>query len=120
MGAELEIVPEIIAVHTGLIAVPVFIIIVLTVVLKISRPFAGEAIAFCSVVVKRGISNPFVVLLTSSIALPSGLLPVALIPTFCAKALMETARKRITVKRKLVFIFLNIEFLYGTNDGIQL
>ena len=53
------------------------------VVLNIVSPVAGKTMASLSVVVILGIKNPLVVLLTSSIALVSGRLPVELIETFC-------------------------------------
>ena len=81
---EVSIEPEASAVHNGLRGVPVLIITLLSVVLKIASPVAGNMTAFCWVVVIRGSKNPLVVLLTSSIALVSGKLPVALIETFCA------------------------------------
>ena len=53
----------------------------LVVMLKISRPKAGEAIASRCDVVMQGSNSPFEVELTSSIALPFGAEPSELIPT---------------------------------------
>jgi len=52
-----------------------------------------------------GGNNPFVVELTSSIALLSGREPVALIPTFCAKE-NETVINNEKEMRIMFFIFL--------------
>ncbi|RZM15360.1 MAG: hypothetical protein EOO88_43530, partial [Pedobacter sp.] len=62
--------------------VPVFTFIAFSVVLKITNPFAGRMMAFCCVVVILGTRNPLLVLLTSSMALVSGLLPVSLMAMF--------------------------------------
>ena len=59
--------------------------------------------AFLSVVVILGIRNPFVVLLTSSIALPSGALPVEFMPTFWENNFVNIANNSNSV-RALVFI----------------
>jgi hypothetical protein len=64
----------------------------LLVVLKISKPLAGDAIAFCWLVVMRGISRPLVELLISNIALTSGKLPFPLIETFWAETIDGKAR----------------------------
>jgi hypothetical protein len=68
----------------GEAGVPTLTINKLVVVLNINKPVAGEAMAFCWVVVIRGVRKPLEVLLTSSIALTSGRLPVAFTDTFCA------------------------------------
>jgi hypothetical protein len=68
--------------QTGLAGVPVLTWQVTTVVLKIVSPVAGSVMASLCTVVILGIRNPFEVLLTSSIALVSGILPVELIETF--------------------------------------
>jgi hypothetical protein len=75
--------PPVSAVHTGEAAVPVFTLNPLSVVLKISNPLAGNGMAFCWVVVILGARNPLLVLLTSSMALVSGKLPVPLMAIFC-------------------------------------
>ena len=72
-------------------------------VLNIVSPVAGDVMAFLSVVVILGIKNPLVVLLTSSIALASGALPVEFIPTFWENNLVNTANDKKSV-RALVFI----------------
>jgi hypothetical protein len=73
------------------------------VVLNMVRPVAGDVIAFLSVVVILGIKNPLVVLLTSSIALASGALPVEFIPTFWENNFVNTANDSNSV-RAVVFI----------------
>jgi len=73
------------------------------VVLNIVSPVAGDAIAFLSEVVILGIKNPLVVLLTSSIALASGVAPVEFIPTFWENNFVSTANDKNSV-RALVFI----------------
>ena len=70
-------------VHTGEAEVPVFTMNTLVVVLNINKPVAGKIMAFCWAVVILGARNPLLELLTSSMALVSGMLPVALIDTFC-------------------------------------
>ena len=67
-------------------AVPVFTLNILSVVLKINKPFAGSEIAFCCVVVILGARKPLPVLVISSIALASGKEPSVLIAIFWALA----------------------------------
>ena len=65
-------------------------------------PVAGWLIKFLCERVIRGGRNPFVVELTSSIALLSGREPVALMATFCAKE--EKKLSVIKNNRKIFFI----------------
>ena len=89
--------------HTGLAGVPVFTWKLFKVVLKTAKPVAGNIIAFSCAVVMRGSKKPLVVLLTSSIALVSGMLPVEFIATFCENSFVNTANDNKSV-RALVFI----------------
>ena len=113
---EVSIAPEARPDHTGLSAVPVLIIILLSVVLNMVNPFAGNMMEFCWDVVILGNKKPLVVLLTSSIALVSARLPSALIETFCANKFGEIARnnkdtskaaKRFFINKFLCWIFVN-------------
>jgi hypothetical protein len=77
---------------------------------------AGSVMASLSTVVILGIRNPFVVLLTSSIALVSGILPVELIDTFWENNSGSTAKfnniKRIWVR----FFIYYLELITGFQD----
>ncbi len=95
----------------GLNGVPIFTAMEFIEVLKITRPVAGRMIAFCWAVVMRGIKNPVVVLLTSSMALVSALLPVELIETFWPNNLGDTAaHKSINSAGRKFFIGMLIKF----------
>ncbi len=89
--------------QNGLRGVPVFNIIVFNEVLKMTNPVAGKIIAFCWEVVIRGIKNPVVVLLTSSIALVSALLPVEFIDTFWANNVEDVAEIKMISKEAVRF-----------------
>ena len=68
-----------------------------------SRPSTGDEmglVAFTNATL--GISNPLLVLLTSSIAEPSGEAPVEFIPTFCALREMNDAVIKYKSKKYLV------------------
>src|SRR5664279_5509028 len=93
---EVSIAPAARPDHIGLMAVPVLIIMLLSVVLKMVNPFAGNMIEFCCDVVILGSKNPLVVLLTSSIALVSAKLPSALTETFCANKFGEITKDKNT------------------------
>jgi hypothetical protein len=67
----------------------------LVVVLKITRPATGLAMAFLSVVVILGGKKPLVVLLTSNCADAAGV--VVPMPTFCAIPPMVQAKKTMMV-----------------------
>ena len=70
----------------GLVVVPVFTWKALIVVLKMINPVAGKGIALTCAAVILGNRKPLLVLLTSSMALVSGRLPVAFSAIFCEKS----------------------------------
>ena len=69
-----------------------------------SRPVAGELIAFLSVLLILGISIPFTVLLTSNIALVLAVPPLVLIATDCEKELFAQMEQMIAVIKKEYFM----------------
>ena len=78
---------------------------------------AGDAIAFLSAVSIRGISNPAVEDTISNIAEGTGVAPVVLIPTFCAKPNEETNRNISTVFRVINAVFF--VFAIGIVSGYK-
>ena len=70
------------------------------------RPLAGKAIRFLCAMVILGGKNPFVVELTSSIALLFGREPSALIPTFGAKENVTVMKLRRESKNVFFMIFI--------------
>ena len=78
-----------------------------------SNPVAGVAIAFLSVLLILGISNPFPVLVTSSMALALAALPVVLIATDWEKDCCVQIAQRTVVNKITYFMVKRFHQIYN-------
>jgi hypothetical protein len=83
----------------------------LSVVLKISNPVAGSAMALRSAVVSRGGSNPLFVLCTSNSADGWGVVPPMTVWAGSRVAIREVKRQRARRWRRVIFIGKDFNFM---------